>query len=142
MEKGKENIQDNRAPSPHSTSRERLTGVQVQRRVDDCILLRYKADQPILQREWLDYCDKTYGDKSKPQYLNYWMAAKEQYEEGWRGQLEKLLEPAMESLRENLNSDNPYTKAKAIDQIWKMSGNDIQKHHVLTQEIKIGFDTE
>ena len=141
MEKHKENKVDTGLPLDNPT-RERLTLVEVQRRVDDCIDLRYKADQPILQREWLDYCEKNYGDKSKPQYLNYWMAAKEQYEEGWRGQLEKLLEPAMESLRENLNSDNPYTKAKAIDQIWKMSGNDIQKHHVVTQEYKVKFGDE
>jgi len=74
------------SPTTHS-NRERLTLVEVQRRVDTCIDLRYKADKPILQRQWLDYCDKHYGDKSKPQYLNYWMSAKEQYEEGWKGRL-------------------------------------------------------
>ena len=141
MEKTKENKGDNRAPSTH-TPRERLTSVEVQRRVDKCIDLRYKADKPILQREWLDYCEKTYGDKSRPQFINYWMAAKEQYEEGWRGSLENLIEPAVNVLREGLTSDNHYVRSKTVDQIMKLSGNDIQRHHVVTQEIKIGFGEE
>ena len=131
------------SPTTHS-NRERLTLVEVQRRVDTCIDLRYKADKPILQRQWLDYCDKHYGDKSKPQYLNYWMSAKEQYEEGWKGRLEGLLEPAMQELTELLHSDNPLIKQRAIDQIYKMSGYDIQKHLVKAQieNISIGFGEE
>ena len=142
-ERDKENKGDNSAPPSH-TPRERLTLVEVQRRVDTCIDLRYKADKPILQREWLDYCDKQYSDKSKPQYLNYWMTAKEQYEEGWKGRLEGLLEPAMMELTELLHSDNPLVKQKAIDQIYKMSGYDIQKHLVKAQieNITIGFGEE
>ena len=147
MEKTKENKGDDRIEegSPVTQSnRERLTLVEVQRRVDTCIDLRYKADKPILQREWLDYCDKHYDDKSKPQYLNYWMTAKEQYEEGWKGRLEGLLEPAMMELTELLHSDNPLVKQKAIDQIYKMSGYDIQKHLVKAQieNITIGFGEE
>ena len=141
MEKTKENKGDNRA-HPIQSNRERLTIIEVQRRVDTCIDLRYKAEKPILQREWLDYCDKHYSDKSKPQYLNYWMAAKEQYEEGWRGSLENLIEPAVNVLREGLTSDNHYVRSKTVDQIMKLSGNDIQRHHVVTQEIKIGFGEE
>ena len=89
----------------------------------------------------MDYCDKYYGDKSKPQYLNYWTTAKEQYEEGWKGRLEGLLEPAMQELTQLLHSDNPLIKQKAIDQIYKMSGYDIQKHLVKAQieNITIGF---
>lgn len=142
-ERDRENKEDNRAPSTH-TPRERLTSVEVQRRVDKCIDLRYKADKPILQREWLDYCDKHYGDKSHPQFLNYWMTAKEQYEEGWKGRLEGLLEPAMQELTDLLRSDNPLIKQRAIDQIYKMSGYDIQKHLLKAQveNITIGFGTE
>lgn len=141
MEITKENKDNNKESLPHS-NRERLTLVEVQRRVDKCIDLRYKAERPILQREWLDYCDKHYNDKSKPQYLNYWMAAKEQYEEGWRGSLENLIEPAIDVLRQGLTSDNHYVRSKTVDQIMKLSGNDIQRHHVVTQEIKIGFGEE
>ncbi len=150
MEKHKEN-KDNTAlegdtPLTESSTKEysRLTSVEIQRRVDDCILLRYKAEKPILQREWLDYCDSNFGDKSKPQYLNYWMTAKEQYEEGWRGNLENLIEPAIDVLRQGLSSDNHYVRSKTIDQIWKMSGNDIQKHLIKGQieNITIGFQED
>jgi len=150
MEKHKEN-KDNTAlegdtVTTESSTKEysRLTNVEIQRRVDDCILLRYKAEKPILQREWLDYCDSNFGDKSKPQYLNYWMTAKEQYEEGWRGNLENLIEPAIDVLRQGLSSDNHYVRSKTIDQIWKMSGNDIQKHLIKGQieNITIGFQED
>ena len=141
MEKTKD-TQDNNRAHPIQSNRERLTTIEVQRRVDTCIDLRYKAEKPILQREWLDYCDKHYSDKSKPQYLNYWMSAKEQYEEGWRGSLENLIEPAVNVLRDGLTSDNHYVRSKTVDQIMKLSGNDIQRHHVVTQEIKIGFGEE
>lgn len=142
MERPKQNTLEHKDSLPHS-NRERLTTVEVQRRVDKCIELRYKADKPILQREWLDYCEKNYGDKSKPQFLNYWMAAKEQYEEGWRGELENLIEPAIAVLRQGLTSDNHYIRSKTIDQIWKMSGNDIQKHLIRGQieTINIAFGT-
>jgi len=150
MEKHKENkdntaLEGDTVPTESSTKEySRLTNVEIQRRVDDCILLRYKADKPILQREWLDYCDSNFGDKSKPQYLNYWMTAKEQYEEGWRGNLENLIEPAIDVLRQGLSSDNHYVRSKTIDQIWKMSGNDIQKHLIKGQieNITIGFQED
>ena len=119
----------------------RLTDVQVQRRVDNCIDLRYKADKPILQREWIELCKKEYGDKSVPQYINYWMKAKEEWEEGWRGELQNLLEPAIETLRQGLASDNHYVRSKTIDQIWKMSGNDVQQHKHLVQTIQVGFQS-
>ena len=141
LESDKE-IQGDKLESPTHATRERLTLVEVQRTVDKCIDLRYKADKPILQREWIDYCQSNYGDKSVPQYINYWMTAKAQYDEGWRGSLENLIEPAIDVLREGLTSNNPLIKAKTIDQIMKYSGNDIQKHHVLTQDISIGFGEE
>ena len=127
---------DPKAPRPNY---ERLPQPEIDRRVLNCINLRYKAEKPILQREWVELCKEQYGDKSVPQYINYWMKAKEEWEEGWRGELENLLEPAIDTLREGLSSDNHYVRSKTIDQIWKMSGNDIQKHHVLTQQIQVGF---
>ena len=124
---------------------ERLTKVEVQNRIDTCFDLRYNAeDKPILQREWMEYCEKNYGDKSKPQYLNYWVAAKEQYDEAWKGRLDGLLEPAMRELTGLLTHDNPMIKQKAIDQIVKSTGNDIQRHLIKGQieNITIGFGNE
>ena len=117
----------------------RLPQPAIQRRVDECIDLRYKSDVPILQREWIEHCKDKYGDKSVPQYINYWVSAKEQYEEKYRGMLDNLIEPAIEGLREGLSSDNHYVRSKTIDQIWKMSGNDVQKHQHLIQTINVGF---
>jgi len=148
MDRTKENNGENSAPLPHSnreSSKEynRLTDIEVKNRVDECIQLRYhNPDRPILQREWIDYCKETYGDKSVPQYINYWMKAKSEYDEAWKGKLEGLLEPAIQELREGLRSDNHYVRSKTVDQIFKYSGNDVQKHHHLVQQINIGFDTE
>tara|TARA_R100001460_G_scaffold61476_1_gene101537 strand:- start:152 stop:640 length:489 start_codon:yes stop_codon:yes gene_type:complete len=125
--------------STNDKSYSRLPQPAIQKRIDECIDLRYKADIPILQREWVEHCKVKYGDKSVPQYINYWVNAKEQYEEKFRGMLDNLIEPAIQGLREGLSSDNHYVRSKTIDQIWKMSGNDIQKHHVLTQQIQVGF---
>ncbi len=124
-----------------ATSR-RLTDIEVQRRVDRCFNLRYKSEKPILQREWVDLCQKEYGDKSIPTYTHYWMKAKNDYDEQWRANLEGMLRPAMVELQELLRSDNPMIKQKAIDQIIKYSGNDVQKHLVAIQDISIGFGEE
>lgn len=121
-----------------ATSR-RLTDIEVQRRVDRCFDLRYNADKPILQREWVDLCKKEYGDKSIPMYTQYWVKAKSDYDEQWRAGLEGMLKPAMVELQQLLLSDNPQIKQKAIDQIVKYTGNDIQKHLVAVQDISIGF---
>ena len=47
----------------------KLTHAEVDQRVDKCLELRYKANTPILQKEWVSYCKKEYGDKSKQQYI-------------------------------------------------------------------------
>ena len=126
-----------------ATSR-RLTDVEVQRRVDNCFNLRYNAEKPILQREWVELCRKQYGDKSVPMYTQYWIKAKNDYDEQWRAGLEGMLKPAMVELQRLLASDNPQIKQKAIDQIVKYTGNDIQKHliHAQVENITIGFGTE
>ena len=130
--------------SPTTQEYSRLTDIEVQDRVDKCFELRYKSDKPILQREWIAYCKKHYGDKSTPQYANYWAKAKEYYEEIWKSKLEGLLEPAMVKLVELLQSPSDTIKQRAIDQIVKYTGNDIQKHLVKAQveNISIGFGSE
>ena len=126
-----------------ATSQEysRLTDIEVQNRVDKCFELRYNSDKPILQREWIEYCKKHYGDKSVPQYTNYWMKAKNDYEEQWRANLEGMLKPATDNLLRMLNSNSEAIQQRAIDQIMKYTGNDIQKHLIKGQieNIQIGF---
>lgn len=105
----------------------KLTHTEVDQRVDTCLKLRYKADTPILFKEWIKYCHKHFGDKSEIQYTAYWTAAKEKYEEGWRSKLSKMLDPAMEQLYALLSDDDPKIRQRAIDQIVKYTGNDIEK---------------
>ena len=141
VEKTKDMNGESSAPLPHS-NRERLTNIEVQRRIQDCYDKRFNSEKPILQRQWVDHCKDVYGDKSVPTYLHYWMKAKEEYDEQWKASLEGLLEETVNVLQEGLRSENHYVRSKTVDQIMKYSGNDIQKHHHLVQQIQIGFDSD
>lgn len=118
----------------------RLSDHEVQERVNKCAELRFRVDHPYSQSKWIEYCKSQYGDKSVPQYINYWMKAKEQYEDEWKQKLDTLLVPASNQLRDLLFDDNPKVRADAIKMIMKYSGNEIQKHLVqATTEVKISF---
>jgi hypothetical protein len=106
---------------------DKLTKTEVDARVDKCMELRFQANDPILFREWIKYCHKNYNDKSEQQYSAYWQIAKDRYDEGWKSKLNKMLDPAMNELFTLLASDDPKIKQRAIDQIVKYTGNDIQK---------------
>jgi len=105
----------------------KLTHTEVEQRVDKCLELRYKANDPILQKEWVKYCHKEYGDKSEQQYIKYWIDAKAKYEEMWRAKLNKMLDPAMNTLFELLADDDNKVRQRAVDQIVKYTGNDVEK---------------
>jgi len=106
---------------------DKLTHTEVDKRIDKCLELRYQSNNPILFKDWIKYCHKNYGDKSEQQYTKYWSDAKEKYEEGWRAKLSKMLDPAMDTLFELLADDDPKIRQRAIDQIVKYTGNDIEK---------------
>lgn len=105
----------------------KLTNAEINVRVDACLNMRYNADSPMLQREWIAYCHEHYGDKSEQQYHAYWAMARERYEENWRAKLSKMLSPAMDTLYELLGSDDEKVRQRAIDQIVKYTGNDVEK---------------
>ena len=105
----------------------KLTHTEVDSRVDTCLELRYNTERPMLHREWIKYCHKHYGDKSEKQYTAYWMSAKERYDEGWRQKLNSMLEPAMDSLVELMYNEDAKIRQRAIDQVVKYTGNDIEK---------------
>ena len=109
---------------------ERLTDTEVNQRVDKCLELRYHTDPPMLQREWIKYCHKNYGDKSEQQYHAYWAAAKERYDENWKALLNAQLTPAVQTLIGLLASEDERIGQRAIDQIVKYTGNDIDKQEV------------
>jgi hypothetical protein len=96
-------------------------------RVNKCLDLRYNATDPILFKDWIKYCKNEYGDKSEQQYSAYWAKAKEQYDERWRTKLNAMLDPAMGQLLGLLASDDEKIRSRAVDQIVKYTGNDIEK---------------
>ena len=105
----------------------KLTHTEVDQRVDKCLELRYESNDPILYKEWIAYCHKHYNDKSEIQYTKYWSDAKAKYEERWRAKLSKMLDPAMNELYGLLASEDEKIRQRAIDQIVKYTGNDIEK---------------
>ena len=105
----------------------KLTKAETDERVDKCFELRFKTDPPMLQKQWIKYCKAEYGDKSEQQYHKYWSDAKEKYDELWRGKLNKMLDPAMNELMSLLADDDAKVRQRAIDQIVKYTGNDIEK---------------
>ena len=123
----------------------KLTHTEVDERVNTCLKLRYEANDPILQTEWVKYCKKHYGDKSEQQYIAYWIAAREKYEERWRAKLNKMLDPAMNELFALLADEDAKVRQRAIDQIVKYTGNDIEKIEAKIEgniELKWGDDAE
>ena len=121
---------------------DKLTKIEVQERVDKCIELRYYPinGNPILQKQWISYCHENYGDKSEQQYHAYWAAAKEQYDENWKAKLHKMLDPAMNELFSLLANEDSKIRQRAIDQIVKYTGNDIQKIEAKIQgDIKLNW---
>ena len=105
----------------------KLSKSETDSRVNKCLDLRYNATDPILFKDWIKYCKNEYGDKSEQQYSAYWAKAKEQYDERWRTKLNAMLDPAMGQLLGLLASDDEKIRSRAVNQIVKYTGNDIEK---------------
>ena len=108
-------------------SGQKLTKAETDSRVQKCFELRFKTDPPMLQKQWIKYCKKEYNDKSEQQYHKYWSDAKEKYDETWRSKLNNMLDPAMNELVSLLADDDAKVRQRAVDQIVKYTGNDIEK---------------
>lgn len=106
---------------------ERHSKTEVEKRAKECYNLRYETTPSITQEKWVEYCHEAYGDRSEQQYCAYWAKAKDMYEEGWRERLSKLLGPAVDELTRALASEDEKIRSRAIDQIMKYNGEDIQK---------------
>lgn len=109
---------------------QKLTDAEVNQRVDKCLELRYHTDPPMLQREWIKYCHKYYTDKSEQQYHAYWASARDRYDENWRALLNAQLTPAVQTLIGLLASEDEKVRQRAIDQIVKYTGNDIDRSEI------------
>jgi hypothetical protein len=117
-----------------------LPNIEVHKRVEECYRLRYEQSESITQHKWVDYCHEVYGDKSEQTYCRYWSQAKEKYDNAWKERLNKLLGPAVDELNVMLSSDDEKVRQRAIDQIMKYTGNDIQKIQAEVKgDIKVSF---
>ena len=96
-------------------------------RVQQCYDMRYNSNDGLLFRNWMKYCHENYSDKSEQQYTAYWVSSSEIYQESWREKLSKQLDPAVNELIGLLASDDEKIRSRAVDQIMKYTGNDVEK---------------
>lgn len=106
---------------------ERHSNTEVVKRAEECYRLRFENKPSITQEKWVEHCHEIYGDRSEQQYCQYWAKAKDMYDENWKERLSKLLGPAVDQLTLALASEDEKVRQRAIDQIMKYTGNDIQK---------------
>jgi len=125
------------------SSIERHGKIEVDTRVNECYHLRYEQPESITQVKWVEYCHEVYGDRSEQQYCAYWAKAKEKYDDAWQERLNKLLGPAVDELNGMLASEDEKIRQRAIDQIFKYTGHDIQKIQAeIKGDIKVSFGEE
>jgi len=105
----------------------KLPKAETDARIEKCYELRYLQNDGIKYKDWIKYCHEAYGDKSEIQYTAYWSDAGNKYQEHWREKLSKLIDPAVDELIGLLADDDPKIRQRAIDQIFKYTGNDVEK---------------
>lgn len=122
------------------STNERHTKTEVVKRSEECYRLRYETTPSITQEKWVEYCHEKYGDRSEQTYCSYWAKAKEMYDENWKERLNKMLGPATDELFRLLASEDQKIRQRAIDQIMKYTGHDVQKIQAEVKgEINISF---
>jgi len=120
-----------------------LSNTEVMERNLQCYKMRYEQEGHFKQKDWIKYCHETYGDKTEQQYCKYWSNAKKIYDEGWKERLSKLLGPAVDELTRALASEDEKIRTRAVDQIMKYTGNDIQKIQAdVRGDININFGND
>jgi len=119
----------------------KINDKELKDRVSKAYDLRY--NQNYTQERYVEFCHTEYGDKSEQQYCQYFLKAREVYDESWKERLQKLLGPAVDELTRALASEDEKIRTRAIDQIMKYTGNDIQKIQAeVSGEVKITFGDE
>ena len=100
--------------------------------------LRY--NQNYTQIKYVKWAKKEYK-KSEQQCCQYYLKAKHHHTTMWKDLLEKQLTPAVEELIRLMADDNPKIRQRAIDQIVKYTGNDIQKIQAeIKGDIQVSFN--
>ena len=116
----------------------KLTDGEVTDRVNKAYDLRY--NQNYTQGKYVKWAKEEYGDKSGQQYCQYFTKAREVYEDNWKDLLQRQLKPATEELIRLMADDDAKVRQRAIDQVMKYTGNDIQKIQAdIKGDISINF---
>jgi hypothetical protein len=112
-------------------------------RIAKCYELRYESTNKCGFKQWIDWCHENYGDKSEQQYTAYWSGATNLYQEHWKEKLNKTIDPAVDELISLLADGDPKLRQRAIDQIMKYTGNDIERIEAKVQgDINLSWGTE
>ena len=120
-----------------------VTKAELDRRVKQAYELRY--NQGYSQAEYVKWAKEEYGDKSEQQYCQYFLKARQFNDQVWKDLLERQLEPAVHEIIKLMADEDPKVRQRAIDQVFKYTGNDIQKIDASVagaMDIKVSFGSD
>lgn len=120
-----------------------VTKAELDRRVKKAYELRY--NQGYTQARYVKWAKEEYGDKSEQQYCQYFLKARQFNDEVWKDLLERQLEPAVQELIKLMADEDPKVRQRAIDQVFRYTGNDVQKVDAKVSgemDIKVSFGNE
>ena len=116
----------------------KLNNQEITEIVEKAYDLRYI--QNFSQKAYVAWAKKEYG-KSEQQCCQYYLKAKEKHTTMWKALLEKQLTPAVEELIRLMADENPKIRQQAISQVFKYTGNDIQKIQAEVKgDIQVSFN--
>ena len=120
---------------------DKLSDKEIKDRIKKAYDLRY--NEKYTQERYVQWAKEYYGDKSEQQYCQYFTKSRKYHEEVWKDLLEQQLKPATLELIRLMADEDPKVRQRAIDQIFKYTGNDIQKIQAeVSGEVKITFGDE
>lgn len=106
----------------------KLNDKEIQERVRKAYELRYL--EGYTQEKYVKWAKENYADKSEQQYCQYFLKARENYEETWKDLLEKQLHPATQELVRLLADENAKVRADAVKMIYRYTGNEVIKQQI------------
>lgn len=119
----------------------KLSDKEIKDRIKKAYELRY--EQNYTQEQYVKWAKEYYGDKSEQQLCQYFLKARDLYEDTWKDLLQKQLKPATQELIRLMADENPKIRDAAIAKIFKYTGNEIQKIQAdIKGEINITFGEE
>ncbi len=120
----------------------KLTDKEIKDRVKEAYDKRYQ--EKFSQLQYVKWAKEYYGDKSEQQYCQYFLKAKDYYDEAWKDRLYHQLGPAVDQIIRNLADENAKVRDMAIAKVFKYTGHDIDRKEISAtiETIKVGFGTE